>query len=100
MTSSIREYESIVLTLRIRRALHSSTTDETIQYITLGHEVLVYRESIGWDIPYTFLYRYGRLSNLLNQKGFEHLVHLTIIRPYYRPIIYCSVGSLKSYRPK
>lgn len=80
-----REYESIVAKLRIRRALHSATPNETALDLTPGAEVLVYREKDGWQGPYTFLYRDGRLSVVLDDKGYEHLFHNTMIKPYSPP---------------
>lgn len=59
MTIKRREYEAIVSASRVHRALHSATPNETVQDITPGQEVLVYDKKVGWDVPYTFLYRSG-----------------------------------------
>lgn len=79
-----REYETIVAKLRIRRALHSASPNETALDLTSGAEVLVYREKDGWKGPYIFLYRDGRLSVVIDDKEYEHLFHNTMIKPYTR----------------
>lgn len=85
MTTARREYEAIVAQLRIRRALHTALPNEAAAELTPGDEVLVYREKIGLQGPYTFLYNDGRLSVVLDDKGREHLFHSTMIKPYTRP---------------
>lgn len=51
------EYESIVATLRVRRALNSATPNESSIDLTPGDEVLVHREKTGSEGPYFFLSR-------------------------------------------
>lgn len=87
MTIARREYESIVSSLLIRRALHAATPNETALNLTPGDEVLVYRENKGWQGPYTFLYRDGRLSIVLDDNGLEHLFHSTMLKPCQRPLL-------------
>lgn len=48
MNTTRREHEAIVSILRIRRALHTATTNKTVQDLTPGDEVLVHREKTGW----------------------------------------------------
>jgi len=69
MSTARREYESIVGQLRVKRALHTTLPNETVHTATPGDEVLAYREKNGWEGPYTFLYRDGRLSVVLDNKG-------------------------------
>lgn len=69
----------------MKRALNTAPPNEAVVDITPGDEVLVYREKKGWDGPYTFLYRDGRLSVVLDESGREHLFHSTMLKPYTRP---------------
>lgn len=85
MTTARREYEAIVSQLRIRRVMNTAGPNEAFIEINPGDEVLVYREKNGWQGPYTFLYRDGRLSIVLDEKGREHLFHSTMLKPYQRP---------------
>ena len=85
MTTARREYEAIVSQLRLRRAINSAPPNEAVFDLTPGDEVLVYREKKGWDGPYTFLHRDGRLSVVLDENGREHLFHSTMLKPYKRP---------------
>lgn len=85
MTPARRENEAIVAQLRIRRAINSLSPKKQVTDLTPGDEILVYREKKGWDAPYTFLYRDGRLSIVLDTKGCEHLFHSTILKAYHRP---------------
>lgn len=55
MTSARREYEAVVSSLRIRRAMNTAAPNEEVANITPGRDVLVYREKKEWDGPYTFL---------------------------------------------
>lgn len=87
MTTARREYEAIVAGLRAKRAMNTATPNEIVADISPGDEVLVYREKKGWDGPYTFLYRDGRLSVVLDSKGIEHLFHNTMLKPYTRPYL-------------
>lgn len=87
MTTARREYEAIIAGLRAERAIHTSSPNEIVADITPGDEVLVYREKKGWDGPYTFLYRDGRLSVVLDGKGVEHLFQNTMLKPYRRPYL-------------
>lgn len=87
MSSARREYEAIVSGLRVLRALHAAKPNEATQELTPWDEVLVYRENKGWQVPYTFLYRDGRLSVVLDNTGVEHLFHNTMLKPYTRPYI-------------
>lgn len=87
MTTARREYEAIVSSLRVKRAINTSAPNEEVVDISPGNEVLVYREKKGWDGPYTFLYRDGRLSVVLDGKGIEHLFHNTMLKQYTRPYL-------------
>ena len=85
MNIARREYEAIVAQLRIKRALHTTPPNESTVNFTPRDEVLVYREKKGWEGTYTFLYRDERLSVVLGDKGLEHLLHSTMLKPYTRP---------------
>lgn len=87
MIAAHREYEAIVAALHIRLAMNTTSPNESTQTASTGDEVLVYRERIGWDVPYTFLYRDGRLSIVLKSNGLKYLFHSTVIKPYQRPNI-------------
>ncbi len=87
MSNARREYESIVAQLRPRRALNSAPPNEAVAEHTPGDEVLVYREHKGWQSPYTFLYRDGRLSIVFDSKGHEHMLYSTMLKAYQRPNI-------------
>lgn len=87
MTAARREYEALVAALRTRRAMHTASPNEAALDVSPGDEVLVYREKTGWDGPYTFLYRDGRLSIVLDNKGLEHTFHSTMVKTYQRPTI-------------
>lgn len=82
-----KEYEAILSTLHLRRALHSATPNDDFFNFYPGDEVWVYSEKTGWDSPYTFLYRDGQLSIVRNQNGYEHMFHSTMVKPYTRPYI-------------
>ena len=86
MNTTRREHEAILAQFRIKRALHITPPNESTVNLTPG-EVLVYREKKGWEGPYTFLYRDGRLSVVLDDKGLEHLFHSTMLKPYTRPCL-------------
>lgn len=80
MQSARKQYQSIVSTLRTRRVLHSTTPNEAFINFSPGEQVLVYRDKTGPDGPYTFLYRDERLSIFLDQQGYEHLFHGTMLK--------------------
>jgi hypothetical protein len=65
--------------------MNAAGPNESATEITAGNEVLVYREKKEWHSPYTFLYRDGRLSVVLDAPVNEHLFHGTMIKPYQRP---------------
>lgn len=85
MKTARRQYEEIVSQLRLRLAMTSAPTNEAVLEVTSVDEVLLHREKQGWDGPYTFLFRDGRLSVVLDDKGREHVFHSTMIKPYRRP---------------
>ena len=87
MSTARREYESIVAKLRIRRAINTAPPNESVIDVNPGDHILVYRENTGWKGPFTFLYRDGRLSVVLDDKGHEHMFHSTMIKPYQPPNI-------------
>lgn len=66
MSNTRRKYEAIVSFLRLRRALHTATPNETSQDLHPGDEVLVHREEKGWQGPYNCIYRDGHLSIVLD----------------------------------
>ena len=82
MSTARREYEAIVAQLRICRAMNTAPPKESVVNVNPGDEILVYRENTGWEGPFTFLYRDGRLSVVLDDKGHEHRFHSTMIKPY------------------
>lgn len=49
--------------------------------------MLIYRKYKGWQCPYIFLYRNGRLSFVLDDKSIEHLLHNTMLKTYKRPYL-------------
>lgn len=55
INTAIHEYEAIVAGLRVRRAMNTASSNESVHELTPGDEVLFYREKNGWDVPYTFL---------------------------------------------
>lgn len=67
--------------------MNTGTPNEIVGNITPGDEVLVYCDKKGWDGPYTFIHRGGRLSVVLDSKGVEHLFHNTTLKPFTRPYL-------------
>lgn len=39
----------------------------------------------GWKVPYTFLFRDGRLSVKIDTKSFQHLFHDFMLTPFISP---------------
>lgn len=85
MTTARREYEALVLQRRIRHAKNTASLNEEVVKLTPGDELLVCREKSGWNGPYIFLHRDGRLPVALDDERRVDLFHSTMLISYKRP---------------